>query len=122
MGREFPVLLGEPISRTQQRLCRRCTQAHDDSRLDQRNLGLEPRTARVNLPRVRFLMDPAFAPFLEFEMLDDVGDIYGGSVDAGLGQGAIEQFASRTHKGNTLKVFVIAGLFANEYDAGGVWP
>ena len=99
VGRKFPVVLAEPISRTQQGLCRRCTQAHDDSRLDQRDLGLEPRTARVDLRCVRFLMDSAFAPFLEFEVFDDVGDVYGGSVDAGVAQGAIEQLASRTNKG-----------------------
>lgn len=122
MAREFSVVPGEPISRTQQRLRRRCAQAHDDSRLDQRDLGLEPRTARGNLRGVRFLMDPAFASFFEFEVLDDVGDIYGGSVDAGLAQGAIEQFASRTYEGKTLKIFVVAGLFANEYDAGTTRP
>jgi len=52
---------------------------------------------------VRFLMDPAFAPFLEFEGFDEVGDIYGGSIDASFAQSAIEKLACRTNKGKTLK-------------------
>ena len=122
MVREFSVILGKPISRTQQRLSRRCAQAHDDPRLDQRNLGLEPRTARVDLRRIRFLMDPAFAPFLEFEVFDDVRDVYRSSVDAGLTQRAIKELASGTHKGKTLKIFIVTGLFADEYDAGSTRP
>jgi len=54
---------------------------------------------------VRFLMDPAFAPFLEFEGFDEVGDIYGGSIDASFAQSAIEKLACRTNKGKTLKIF-----------------
>jgi hypothetical protein len=67
-------------------------------------------------------MDAAFAPFLEFEVFDDVGDVYGGSIDAGLAQGAIEELARGTNKGKTLKIFFVAGLFANEHDARGTRP
>jgi hypothetical protein len=67
-------------------------------------------------------MDPAFAPFLEFEVFDDVGDVYGGSIDAGLAQGAIEELACGTNKGKTLEIFFVTGLFANEHHAGGTRP
>jgi hypothetical protein len=49
------VLLREPISRTQQRLCRGCTQAHDDSRLGLKSRVSPTSRNRASEVSLRFL-------------------------------------------------------------------
>lgn len=51
-------------------------------------------------------------------MFHRVGDIGGRSIDSGFGEGAVEQLAGGADEGFAGDVFVIAGLLADDHDAG----
>ena len=57
------------------------------------DLGLQPRAAGPHLVRGRRLVDPALAARLPLEVLHHVGDVDPAPVDAGLGEGPVEQLA-----------------------------
>src|SRR5262245_41399515 len=66
--------MGRDLERpAQERLCSRRAKTHDRARLDELNLGVEPRAAGVDFTGVRLLVNPALAPWLPLEVLDDVG-------------------------------------------------
>ena len=82
-------------ARAEQRLRRGRAEADDHARLDQRDLGVEPRPAGGDLAGVRLLVDAPLAARLPLEVLDDVGDVDRCAVDAGVLERAVEQLAGR---------------------------
>jgi len=57
---------------------------------------------------------PAFASFLESEVLDHVGNICVGPVNRGIRQRPVKKAAGRTYKGMSLEVLFIARLFPDQ--------
>src|SRR5438093_2038706 len=98
------------------RMSRRSAQADDRPRLDELNLSIEPRPARRNLAGVRFLVNASLAARLPLEVLDDVGDVDRGAIDAGVLERAIEQLAGRSDERMSREVFGIARLLADEHE------
>ena len=60
-------------------------------------------------------MNAPLAARLPLEVLDDVGDVDARSVDARVGERAIEEFAGRSDERMTCEIFVVAGLLADEH-------
>ena len=88
---ELAAMPGDAECRAEQRLRRGGTEADDRQRLDQRDLGIEPRPAGRDLARFRFLVDAPLAARLPSEMLHHIGDVYLRAIDAGRVERAIEQ-------------------------------
>ena len=49
-------------------------------------------------------------------MLDDIGDVDRVPANSGSFQCGVENFSRRPHKGCACKIFLIAGLLADQYD------
>ena len=71
----LPALLRDPELPAEKRLC--CDRAKTDqhARLDDRELGVEPRPAGSDLRPVRLLVDPPLPARPPFEVLDRVRDV-----------------------------------------------
>src|SRR5688572_32833971 len=69
-----------------------CGRAERDGQgwLDDLELLVQPPFAGFDLAGIGLLVQPLLAARLELEVLHGVGDVDTGSVDSGLGQGAIE--------------------------------
>jgi hypothetical protein len=65
-------------------------ETNDDFRLNQTNLGFEPWTAGGNFSGVWFFMNATFTTWFPFKMLDYVGDVSLGTINAGLDQSFIQ--------------------------------
>ena len=88
------------------------------SRLEQRELGDQPRPAGGDVRRPGRLVDAPLAAQLEPEMLDRVGDVDVGRVDAGVVDRLAQQPAGRADERQALLVLDVAGLLADEDDPG----
>ena len=60
-------------------------------------------------------MQPDFSARDKFEMLDRIGDVDLLAIDACLLQRAVEHQAGRTHERFAGKVFLVAGLLADQH-------
>src|SRR6266508_2113898 len=98
--------------------CLSCSGAEDYNYLwfNKRDLGFEPRTASRNFLSVRFFMDAAFATRLPFKMFDNICDVSLRAIDTRFVERIIKKPTGGTNEGMSLKIFFIAGLFANEHD------
>src|SRR5580765_1049690 len=113
---EAAPVLRDPELVAEDRASRRRTEADEHVRLDRGELGFEPRPARVELRCARRLVDPALAALLELEVLDRVGDVDLFALQPGFGQRPVEHLARRPDERRSLKIFLIAGLLADEHD------
>src|SRR5262249_19279934 len=93
-------------------------EAHQSSRLDERDLGFQPWAASSNLGSVRLRVDAAFSTRLPLEVLDHVGDIDGLAIDASLFERAVEQLPCRTDEGMASDIFGVSRLLADEHQCG----
>ena len=69
----------------------------------------------------RTLVQPALAALDVLEVLDGVGDVSFGAVDADFGQRTVEDLAGGADEGAALQVLLIAGLLADEGDGSADW-
>ena len=92
------------------------SEADDESGVYGFELRFEPGTAGSNLQHVGFLMDAELASWLPLEVLDSVGYVYPGAVDAGFFKALVEELAGGTDEGAALLVFVVTGLLADHHD------
>jgi hypothetical protein len=77
-GSEFqhlPTLLGDPEGGPQKRLGGDGAQTHDECRVDEGQLGLEPWTASLDVGDLRCRMNPTLAPLGETKVLDRIRDV-----------------------------------------------
>jgi hypothetical protein len=58
-------------------------------------------------------MDPPFASRFPFEVFYGVSDVDISSLDTGLSQGFVEQFARGTYERASLDVLLVTGLFTD---------
>src|SRR5262249_55640319 len=94
----------------------RCTQAHNDSRLDRGDFCVEPGATRGNFTGARLLMNAALAARLPFEMLHYVRHVDLFAIDTGFDKGSVQQPPRRPYKGFTAEILVVPGLFSNQHD------
>jgi hypothetical protein len=106
----------DPESRAENGLRRCRTHCHDKIGLNDAQFRFQPRAARCDFTRVRFLMNSAFPARLPFEVFHRVGDVNLGAINASFLERAVHDFPSRTNEGFTRHIFVIARLFADEHD------
>src|SRR3954470_23659276 len=99
----------------EQRLRSGGAKTDDHLRLDQRDLGIQPRSARADLAGARLLVNAPLAARLPLEMLHDVGDINDRAIDARIGERAIEEFAGRTDERVAAHVLGVPWLLADEH-------
>ncbi len=85
---------------------------------DQPPLVLQPPAAGGDLSPVGGLVQPSLASRLVLEVLDGVGDIGAGALDAGLGQGAVEKAPGGSHERSALEVLLVARLLAHQHHRG----
>src|SRR2546427_10786776 len=97
---------------------RRRAEADEHLGLDRRDLGLHPGAAGRELAQTRRLVDAALAALDELEVLDRVRDIEPLPVQPHLDQRAVEYLARRADERRALQILLIAGLLADEDDAG----
>src|SRR5438105_9940678 len=107
----------------EERLRRGRSETHDDLRLDELHLFVEPRAACADLAVVRFLVNPTlrFLAALPLEVLHRVGDIHGVAIDSGFLERGVQQAARGAHKGMPFLVFLSARLLADNHHAGARW-
>ena len=86
-----------------------------DRGLDQQPFLFDPEAAGVDFGGAGLGMDAAGAALFIFEMLDRVGDIGAGAIDAGGGERAIEQLPGGADERAAGQILLIAGLFADEH-------
>lgn len=102
----------------QESLRRGGSKTHDQLRMYQLDLRFEPRHTGPDLGRIRLCVNPPLATRLPFEVLDNIGDISSGAIDARFGQSLIEDFSRGPDERMTGKVLVIAGLLPCQQQIG----
>jgi hypothetical protein len=110
------AVLGHLERATEDRLRGGRPQAHEDRGLDDGQLGVEPGTARRDLRHRGLAMDAALPPHpLPAEVLDRVGEVDLGSVQARLGEGSVQDGSRRPDERPALFVLAVAGLLTDEH-------
>jgi hypothetical protein len=112
---ELAAARGDPELTPEERLRGRRTEADDRTRLHERDFRVEPRAARADFVRVRFLVNAPLAARLPFEMLDDVRDVDAPAVDAGFDERAVEEFPGRAHEWMPAQILFVPRLLADQH-------
>src|SRR5215203_6735 len=112
---ELPSLHRHLEGISYQRLGRRRAETHDNPWMQQRNLSIEPRAARANLPGLRLRMDAALAPRLPFEVFHHVRDVNPFARNPRLPQSLLEHTPCGPDERMARQIFVVAGLLADEH-------
>jgi hypothetical protein len=105
-------MLGNAKLRPEQSLRSACSQANDNAGKDGGDLLLQPWAAGRNFQRIGLLMQPDFTPRFPFEMLNCIGHVHFGPINASRLQALIQQLAGRPDKWSPLMIFAITRLFA----------
>src|SRR5438105_15078642 len=109
---ELTALRADAKIAAEHRLGRSRPEQHEDPWLDERNLGVEPRPAGTDLRGVRFLMQASLSRGFPFEMLDRIGDIDAGAVDACGNKRLVKQAAGRTNEMLAFDIHAVPWLIA----------
>ena len=86
------------------------------------DLGVQPRAAGAGLVRRRGLVDAALAAWLPLEVLHHVRDVHLPAVDAGIGEGAVQERAGRPDERYPRQILLVPGLLADEHQLGAARP
>src|SRR2546423_6978056 len=108
IGDCFAAMLGDAELWSEDRLRGRRAERDDQVGLHDFYFRLEPRLTRGDFARAGLGMDSAFSARLPFEMLDGVGDVDFGTIDAGLFKSPIEHHSRRADEWLAGLVFLIA--------------
>ena len=106
----------------QQGLGRRRTETDHQRRRDRRDLRGQPRCAGADFVRRRLAVDPPLAARHPLEVLHRIGDVGVRPVDAGIGEGAVEQFPGGPDERPSLDVLLVARLPAHEHQRRAAGP
>ena len=109
------ALSGHAKSLAEQRLRRSRSERNDDLRLDDADLGLEPRKAGLDLDRARLAVDAPRSARHPFEVLDDIGDVGLRRDRSPPRPGSGRAVSGRPDKRVAGEVFGIARLFADQH-------
>jgi hypothetical protein len=113
LGQEFTALPRNSELTAQQSLRGRRSQADDQPRSHNRNLGIQPRTTGADLPGTRLGVKTPLSPRSPLEMLHHVGHVRGVPLDPdGLEP---QEPSGGPHERPSLNVFAIAGSLAHQH-------
>jgi hypothetical protein len=118
----FAANLGNAYGSPQHSACRRSAKRYDKFGSYQRSLLIEPPAATIDLVGVRALVKTTLATFLEFEVLDCIGNKQLDAIKTGVSDRAVEDAASRPNERPTAQILVVARLFPDEHDASVARP
>ena len=90
-------------------------QSNDQSGSDQTSFDVIPPPALFDLVIIGTFVQTAFAPDLEFEMFDRIGDENGTPVETRIANCLVQDATRGTHKRMTGEVFIISGLFTDHH-------
>jgi hypothetical protein len=113
LGEDFEVVVDEGLGGG-------AAEGDDDLGFDLEDFREDPGFAVMDFLAAGFVVEPSFAARIgfPFEVFDGVGEIEVVAVEAGFLQGFVEQLPGGADEGATLEVLAVAGLFADEHDAG----
>jgi hypothetical protein len=94
---------------------RRRAERHRHGRLNDLELVVEPPAAGVDLACIGLLVQAPLAARLVLEVLHRIGDVDLVPVEPRRFQRGVQHRAGRPHEGPSLKIFLIAGLFADQH-------
>jgi len=105
---------------SEKRLRGTCSEANEDCGADNFEFRIEPRAARFDLRMTRLFVDAALSSFRSgpFEMLDNIGDVDVGAIDARLDECFVEKSSCRPNEWMAGLVLTITGLLADEHHLG----
>src|SRR5947209_1839399 len=109
-----PAHVAELELRAEERLARRGPQQDERTRVDDVELGAQPRHAGLDLRAVGRLVDAPLAALVELEVLDDVGDVDVAAVDPDLLERPVELAPGRADEGVPLAVLAIPRHLADQ--------
>ena len=115
---QFAAAGGDAEFWAEQRLSGGGAEADDQLRLNDGDLGFEPRPAGDDFRSGRVLVQATLAALFEFEMLDGVGHVDFAAVEARGGKRFVEQASGRPDERPPLQIFLIARHLADEDDLG----
>jgi hypothetical protein len=103
---------------SEQRLRGGGPEADDHLGLQHLDFGFKPRTASRDFHGVGLFVDAPLAAGFPLEVLYRIRDVDFAAIDARFDKSAIEQLSGRADERLALKIFLVAGLFADENDFG----
>src|SRR5215207_7267745 len=118
---DHAALFADAKARPENGLRGRRPKEHQYVRLDDLQLGSQPRSAGPNLADSWLLVKARLAARLEAEVFDGVGDVRCPPLDACLGERTVEEFTRRADEGPALAIFRIPRLLTNEDDPSTLW-
>src|SRR6185437_13004796 len=110
------LVLSDPVPRAEHGLPCYRAQQHHQPRPDRAELGLQPEPAGPDLGAVRALVDPTLTPLGPLEVLDRVGHVHVGTVDAGLVQSPVQDPARGPDERMALFVLLVTRLLTDQRD------
>ncbi len=93
-------------------------QTHQIARANLSHFRLPPALTRFDFAGVGLLVQPALSAWLPLEVFDGVGHITLRPIDAGVGEGAIQQFSRRPNKRSARQILLITRLLADKDNLG----
>src|SRR5262249_7709672 len=102
--------------------CRGGSERHDDVRLHDGKLVVEPPSAGLDLARVRLFVDAPLAARLVLEALHRRSDINRSPPYAGGFRPMVEHLAGRSHERPARKILFVASLLADQHQRRIRWP
>src|SRR6188768_540247 len=115
----FAAHAGHAEVRTQQGLCCRRAKAHEDFRLHQRNLLIQPWLAGMHLCAVGFLVQTHLATPLELEMLHHIRDVDVLAFQSRLREAVLQYLSGRPDEGMPEAILLVARHLAHQHQCGG---
>lgn len=115
---ELAPLTRNPERRTEERLGGGRPQTDHELRLDHLDFRIEPGTAGGDLRRIRLLVQPPLPLWFPLEVLDRVGHVDTGAVDARLEKGFVQQVTRGADERFAFDVFSIARLLSHHDHPG----
>ena len=108
----------QPKLCSEETLRRSCTEADNELRSNGGNLRFQPWAAGGYFERIWLLVQPNLSARLPFEMLNSIGYVHIGPINARGLEAFIKQLTGRSDKRLPLLVFAIAGLFPHQENSG----
>src|SRR5690606_17840706 len=108
------ALAADSDAAPEDRLRGRGAERRYDTRLDERQLQLEPPAALLDLAHVRLLVDAALAARPVLEVFHRIGDVGLAALDSRVGESPVEDPPGGADEGMALQVLSVARLLADE--------
>ena len=115
---DLAALLRDAKAQAEKHLGGGRAEGDDDRGMDRLHLAFEPLVARLDLALRRRLVQAPLAPGLPLEVLHRVRDVRLRAIDSGLVHGLVQDAAGGPHERVALPVLDVAGLLADEHNAG----